>query len=68
MRLLITDENLIWTPENPALAPYSEIVLVVCLNGEAVTDRYECFISPYTPVPKRKMDTYGVCSEKYQCA
>ncbi|MDO5131546.1 MAG: hypothetical protein Q4D81_01020 [Eubacteriales bacterium] len=47
MRILITDENLIWTPDHPALEPYAEMVLVVCLNGERVTDKYECFISPY---------------------
>ena len=47
MRIVITDANLIWGPENPALAPYAELVLVVCLHGRAVTDRYECFVSPY---------------------
>lgn len=47
MRILITDENMIWTPDNPALKPYAEIVLVVCLNGKAVTDKYECFVTPY---------------------
>ena len=30
-----------------------DIVLVVCLNGKEVTDKYECFVSPYKQVGKK---------------
>ena len=65
MRILITDENMIWTHENPALEPYSDIVLVICLNGKAVTDKYECFVTPYKYTPRLGMGSYGVEDEKY---
>ena len=66
MRILITDENMIWTPDNPALEPYAEIVLVVCLNGKAVTDKYECFVTPYDDNQWwMGMDLYGAEDEKY---
>lgn len=47
MRLVITDTGFIWNPNNPFLEKYKDIVLVVCLYGKAVTDQYECFVSPY---------------------
>ena len=66
MRILITDENAIWTPESTALEPYAGIVLVVCLNGKAVTDKYECFISPYKYVARLGMGSFGVEDDKYR--
>ena len=47
MRLIITDTGNIWNIDNPFLKRFKEIVLVVCLRGEKVTDEYECFVSPY---------------------
>lgn len=64
MRIIITDENQIWTPDNPALKSYADVVLVVCLNGKAVTDKYECFISPYKGVGLGQ-DKVGVKGAKY---
>lgn len=49
MKIIISDANGIWTPDHPALEPFSEIVLVVCMNGKAVTDKYSCFVSEYKP-------------------
>jgi hypothetical protein len=45
MRIIISDANRIWTPDHPALEPFAEIVLVVCMYGKAVTDKYRCFVS-----------------------
>ncbi|MCI8639277.1 MAG: hypothetical protein HFG41_09095 [Coprococcus sp.] len=47
MRLIITDTGFIWNQDNPFLKKYRNIVLVVCLHGRAVTNKYECFVSPY---------------------
>lgn len=48
MRLIITDTDFIWNQNNPFLEKYKDIVLVVCLEGKAVTEKYECFVSPFT--------------------
>lgn len=45
MRIIISDANRIWTPDHPALELFAEIVLVVCMYGKAVTDKYRCFVS-----------------------
>lgn len=50
MRIIITDVNRIWTPDHPALEPYADMVLVVCLNGKKVTDKYQCIVSPYKSI------------------
>lgn len=47
MRIIITDTGYIWNHENPYLAQFKDIVLVVCLNGKKATDQYQCFVSPY---------------------
>ena len=47
MRIVITDTAFIWNPDNPALEVFKDVLLVVCLEGKAVTDQYECFVSPY---------------------
>lgn len=47
MRIVISDVNRIWIPDHPALEPFADLVLVVCLNGEKVTDKYQCIVSPY---------------------
>lgn len=47
MRLVITDTGFVWNQDNPFLEKYKDIVLVVCLGGKAVTDKYACFVSPF---------------------
>lgn len=47
MRIIISDANRIWTPDHPALKPFAEIVLLVCMNGQAMTDTYPCFAPEY---------------------
>ena len=66
MRILITDENAIWTPDNPALEPYADLILVICLNGIVVTDKYRCFVSPYKHTYRLGMDSYGPEDAKYE--
>lgn len=65
MRLVITDTGFVWNPNNPFLEKYKDIVLVVCLYGKAVTDKYECFVSPFTAV-KSGMNKYGTEDSKFQ--
>lgn len=62
MRLVMTDNSMLWNINDPFWEQFKEIILVVCLNGKAVTDKYECFISPYT---KKKSMKYGVGDSKY---
>lgn len=50
MRIVVTDTGNIWNHENPFLEQFKDIVFVVCLNGKEVTDKYECFVSPYKQV------------------
>lgn len=64
MRLVITDTGFIWNHNNPFLEKYKDIVLVVCLYGKAVTDKYECFVSPFSVV--MGMDKYGAEDRKFQ--
>ncbi len=47
MRLVITDTGVIWNKYNEYLKQFKNIVLIVCLNGKAVSEEYECFVSPY---------------------
>ncbi len=47
MLIIVTDEGRFWNHKNPALKPYANCVLVVCLSGKAVTEEYQCFVSPY---------------------
>ncbi len=44
MRLVITDTGMLWKHDNPILEQFKDIVLVVCLNGKPVADKYECFV------------------------
>ncbi len=50
MRVVITDTAFLWNHENPVLEVFKDILLVVCLEGKAVTDKYECFVSPFKAV------------------
>ena len=47
MYIVVTDCGFFWNHENPILKKYKESVIVVCLNGQKVTDEYRCFVSPY---------------------
>lgn len=50
MRVVTTDISMIWAPDNPALEEFKDVLLVVCLEGKAITDKYECFVSPFKPI------------------
>ncbi len=65
MRIVVTDSGTIWNHENPYLEQYKDAVVVVCLSGKKVTDKYECFISPYTSSETEEQD-YGLQSAKYR--
>ncbi len=65
MRIVVTDSGTIWNHENPYLEQYKDAVLVVCLSGRKVTDKYECFVSPYTS-NETENQGYGLQSTKYQ--
>ncbi len=47
MKLIVTDTGTIWNEDNTFLRSYKDIVLIVCLNGKKVSEKYDCFISPY---------------------
>ena len=67
MRLVVTDAGFVWNQNNPFLEKYKDIVLVVCLGGKAVTEKYECFVSPFTDddvVTGTKK--YGIEDKKFQ--
>ena len=66
MIIFITDEGRYWNHENPILERYADCVRVICLNGEAVTDKYKCIVSPYKPFPHLGMTDYSVLSLKYK--
>lgn len=67
MRLVITDTGFIWNQDNPFLEKYKDIVLVVCLNGKAATDKYQCFVSPFSEKDIiMGMDRYGTDDKKFQ--
>lgn len=65
MIIFVTDEGRYWNHENPILERYSDCVVVVCLNGEQVTDKYRCVVSPYKHVGLGMTD-YSVLSNKFQ--
>lgn len=64
MRIIVTDTGWIWNHENPILKKYKDIVVVLCLYGKAVTDEYECFVTPYQHV-EMGMDQFGAQSLRY---
>lgn len=68
MRLVITDTGFIWNQNNPFLEKYKDIVLVVCLEGKAVTDQYKCFVSPYDTGTNTRLGIgrYGVEDRQFQ--
>lgn len=66
MRLVITDTGLIWNQYNPILEKYKEIVLIVCIEGKKITDKYECFVSPFKYMGRLGMDQFGLEDRKFQ--
>lgn len=65
MRIIVTDTAPVWNHENPALEPFGDIVLVVCLNGKKVTDKYECFVANYNYV-ETETDILSIESNRYK--
>ena len=65
MRIVITDTAHIWNHANAELEKYKDNVLVVCLNGKKVTDKYECFVSPYKQVGMGT-DSFGTETMHYK--
>ena len=65
MRVIITDTAFIWNHDNPVLDAFKDVLLVVCLEGKAVTDKYECFVSPYKHVGMG-IDKFGVDDQQYK--
>lgn len=66
MLIFVTDEGRFWNHKNPILEKYADCVIVICLNGEAVTDKYKCIVSPYKPDVHLGMTDYSVLSQKYK--
>lgn len=65
MRVVITDTAFIWNHNNPALEVFKDVLLVVCLEGKTVTDKYECFETPYKQ-DGLGIDKYGVDDLRYK--
>lgn len=65
MRLVITDTGRIWNHDNPFLEKYKDIVLVICVDGKKVSDKYECFVSPYKAVGLG-LDNFGIEDQRFK--
>lgn len=65
MVIIVTDEGRHWNHETPILEKYADRVVVVCLNGKKVTDKYKCIVSPYKHAGLG-MDNDGILSRKFQ--
>lgn len=65
MRVIITDTAFIWNHDNPVLEVFKDVLLVVCLDGKAVTDKYDCFVSPYKHIGMG-IDKFGVDDLRYK--
>lgn len=48
MVIFVTDVGMYWHHETPILEKYADSVVVVCVNGKKVTDKYKCIVSPYS--------------------
>ncbi len=64
MRIVITDDMLYWINKYSELEIMKDVLLVVCLDGKRVTDRYECFISPYKAMVLGS--SIGISSMRYK--
>ena len=65
MKVIISDTSFIWNYDDPALEVFKEVLLVVCLEGKAVTDKYECFVSPYKHI-QMGIDQFGTEDQRYK--
>lgn len=50
MVIFVTDAGMYWNHETPILEKYADCVVVVCIYGKKVTDKYKCIVSPYEHV------------------
>lgn len=66
MIIFITDEGRYWNHHNPILEKYADCIVVVCLNGKKVTDKYKCIVSPYKYEDELGLMDYRVSNQKYQ--
>lgn len=66
MKIIVTDSGLCWNHKHPALKPYAKDVTVVCLNGEKVTDEYECIVSPYKHEAHLGLADISILGEKFK--
>ena len=66
MVIFVTDEGRFWNHENPVLERYAECVIVVCLNGKQVTDKYRCIVCPSDYTAGLGMTDYSIQSRKYK--
>lgn len=64
MKIFVTDEGRFWNHNNPVLESFTDHVVVVCLNGYKVTDKYACIVSPYRPVGMGNL-SLGKETDKY---
>lgn len=65
MRLIVTDTCNIFNVDDPFWEKFKDILLVVCFNGSEITDKYECFVSPYEQVGMG-IDRYGTEDMKFK--
>ena len=65
MRIIVTDTAYIWNHKNPVLEQFKDIILVVCLEGKTVSDKYKCFVSPYKCIGMG-IDQFGVEDQRYK--
>ena len=66
MVIFVTDEGRFWNHENPVLEQYAQCVVVVCLNGKPVTDKFKCIVCHPDSTVRLGMTDYGIQSRKYK--
>ncbi len=64
MKIITTDTSWLWSVFNPVLEEFRHSVTIVCLNGHAVSDKFECFLVPRTE-QNPQMDIFGPRDERY---
>ena len=66
MVIFVTDEGRFWNHKNPVLERYARCVVVVCLNGKPVTDKYKCIVCQPDSTVGLGMTDYSIQSSKYK--
>ena len=66
MKIIVTDSGLCWNHNHPALKLYAKDVIVICLNGEKVTDEYACIVSPYKHEAHLGLAEISILGEKFK--